>query len=71
MSTLQKIENHRNFKLEKSINIIRKIKGTERNNLSKSIVIHHSKNANLIQSVGRYADLLNKDNDDEYGGKIT
>ena len=53
--------------MEKSILDLRKLKGQNNNHLSKSIVIHHSKNANLFQSFGRYADLINKDNEDEYG----
>ena len=31
-------------------------------NLSKSIIVHHNRNANVIQSLGRYNDVLSADN---------
>ena len=59
--------------MEKSINDIRQIKNNRNRNphLSKSIVIHHNKMQMLMQSVGRYNDLLNNEEDEDDFAKIS
>ena len=54
-------------RLEKQYQNITRLSGVNLNNLSKSIIIHHSKNQSLLQTYGRYnEEHLHKIEEDEY-----
>jgi hypothetical protein len=62
-----RVEQQRKIKLEKSINDIRQIRGgraASNQHLSRSIIIHHNKMQTLMQSVGRYNELLHNEEED-------
>ena len=55
-------------RLEKQYQNITRLSGVNLNNLSKSIIIHHSKNQSLLQVFGRYnEEILQKIEEDEFG----
>lgn len=68
-TNIDKKKNELNISSKNMIDSMSTLGAFNRGHLSKSIVIHHHKNAGLISTMGRYNDLNAKGAEDEdYGG---